>query len=206
MNDQAREKLIRHYSRLYRKALKKKGSGDVEIKADQYEKRLREMLASSEFRRHNVYPTMNVPLIMAMCLELRDFGLSDAEIMAITDVVFAGRRKLFDALIRIIDLLPGSFQIARKRNIRDHAKRVKDHSITYDTFIVSEDSVSYRISKCMYEEMLEAYGIRALCKIFCNTDTRSYEGLRRHVHFIRYSDLADGPYCHDEMRRKEQTK
>lgn len=60
----------------------------------------------------------------------------------------------------------------------------------------------YRISKCMYVEMFECYGIRSLCKIFCNTDTRSYAGLTRHVRFVRHSDLSDGPCCWDEVYRK----
>ena len=63
-------------------------------------------------------------------------------------------------------------------------------------------TVEYRISKCMYVEMFECYGIRSLCKIFCNTDTRSYAGLTRHVRFVRHSDLSDGPCCWDEVHRK----
>ena len=87
-------------------------------------------------------------------------------------------------------------------NIGDHEKRMTDGSITYDYFNVTRDKVEYRISKCMYVEMFETYGIRPLCKIFCNTDTRAYSGLTRHVEFIRHSDLSDGPACHDEVIRK----
>ena len=73
-------------------------------------------------------------------------------------------------------------------------------------FDVGEDRIEYRISKCAYVDMFEAYGIRSLCKIFCMTDTTSYENLRRHVTFIRHSDLSDGDACHDEIiqRRKSQ--
>ena len=126
MDKQAQEKLIRQYCRLYREALEKQSFSDAEIKTGQYAKRLKDMLASPAFKAHDVYPTMNVPLIyavIAMCLELRGFGLSDGDIMAFTDVVFAGRRKIFDTLIKIIDLLPTCFQIAKKWNIKDHANR-----------------------------------------------------------------------------------
>lgn len=203
------EKVIARYAKLYRSALKKQSFTDAEGKTRQYTNRLWEMLTSTQFQKHNVYPTMNVELIysvIAMCLELREFGLTDGEIITFTDVVFAGRRKFFDTLIKIINLLPNSFQIAKKWNINDHAKRVQDHSITYDSFKVSEDAVEYRISKCMYVEMFECYGIRGLCKIFCNTDTRSYAGLTRHVRFIRHSDLSNGPCCWDEVHRKEKAK
>ena len=85
-------------------------------------------------------------------------------------------------------------------------RRVRDGSITYDRFDVGEDRIEYHISKCVYIEMFEAYGIRGLCRIFCMTDTTSYEHLRRHVTFIRHSDLSDGEECYDEIvrRRKPQ--
>lgn len=86
-------------------------------------------------------------------------------------------------------MLPNAYQIARKWNISDYDKRVKDGSLTYDYFNVSEGKIEYCISKCVYIEMFEQYGIRSLCKIFCMTDTTSYENLPKHVRFIRYSDL-----------------
>ena len=82
---------------------------------------------------------------------------------------------------------------------------MKDGSITYDYFNVTRDSVEYHISKCMYIEMFAAYGIRPLCKIFCNTDIFAYTGLPKHVRFTRHSDLSDGPACFDEVERKTGT-
>lgn len=39
--------------------------------------------------------------------------------------------------------------------------------------------------------------------IYPTTDaTYIYAGLPRHVNFIRYSDLSDGPACFDEVVRK----
>lgn len=45
--------------------------------------RLREMYASENFRKHNIYPTTDATYIyavMAMCLEIRSFGYSGIEI------------------------------------------------------------------------------------------------------------------------------
>lgn len=200
------DRLVFKYTRLFRSAMKKQSIPDADGKAQRYSLRLQEMYASDQYRKHNIYPTMNVALIyavIAMCLELRGTGLSNKAIMAFMDTAFHGKRKFFDALIRLVNCLPNSFLIAKKWNISDHAKRVVDHSITYDTFVVSDDAVEYRISKCMYVEMFDAYGIRELCKIFCETDTRSYAGLTRHVTFIRHSDLSsDGGCCWDEVRRR----
>ena len=203
------EKTIRNYSKVYRKALSFRHCRDIEAKAAAYESRLREMYASERFKAHSVYPTTNtthVYAVIAMCLEMKAFGLTDTEIIEAVNHGFALRRNFFKRLIRLIDLLPNSFSIAKIWNISDHDKRVKDGSITYDRFNVSQDRIEYRISKCVYVEMFEAYGIRGLCKIFCMTDTTSYENLRRHVIFIRHSDLSDGDACHDEIirRRKPQ--
>ena len=163
------------------------------------------MYASDNFTKHNVYPstdTTHIYAVIAMCLELKTFGLGDSEIIETVNAGFSARRNFFRRLIRCIDLLPNSFNIARKWNISDHEKRVADGSISYDYFNVSDDRIEYSICKCVYVEMFETYGIRPLCKIFCMTDTTAYENLRRHVTFIRHSDLSDGPACYDEIIRK----
>lgn len=199
------DKQIGKYVKLYRKALKETGFSDVEELTEKYEKRLRKMYGSAAFKTHNIYPTMDVSLIyavIAMCLELKEKGLSDQEIMHFSDAVFKTRKKAFAALEKIIDILPNSYQIAEKWNIDDHEKRVKDGSITYDRFEVKDGRIEYCISRCMYVKMFEYYGIRSLCKIFCNTDISAYDKLTRHVKFTRYSDLSDGDCCHDIIERR----
>ena len=113
---------------------------------------------------------------------------------------------MFARLEKVIDVLPNSYQIAKKWNIFDHENRMKDGSITYDYFHVSEGKIEYCISKCMYIDMFEYYGIRKLCKIFCLTDETAYANLSRHVKFVRYSDLSDGECCHDEVIDKKSLK
>ncbi len=141
-----------------------------------------------------------------MCLELTEFGLSDKEIIEIVNGGFSGRRNFFKHMIRCIDLLPNSYQIAEKWNISDHDKRVKDGSIIYDQFDVSDGKIEYSISRCAYVEMFETYGIRSLCKLFCMTDTTAYSNLQKHVKFIRYSDLSDGDCCHDIIMDRKKSK
>lgn len=193
------------YSKIYRKALQNARLDNVEQRISAYSKRLSEMYVSDLFKEHNIYPTMNVVLIyavIAMCLELKEAGLSDPDIIDSINIGFSSRRRFFQNLIKFINLLPNSFEIAKKWNINDHGKRVKDGSITYDVFDVTKDKVEYSISRCMYVEMFEHYGIRSLCRIFCMTDERSYAGLTRHVEFIRHSDLSIGNCCHDEVIRR----
>ncbi len=200
------EKAIKTYSKSYRTALKKSGSADIDKKLKAFESRLREMYASENFKTHNIYPTTDttkIYAVMAMCLEIRSFGYSDKDTIEIVNKGFEKRRNFFKRIIAVINLMPNSFDIARKWNISDHEKRMKDGSITYDYFNVSKDKVEYSISKCMYVEMFETYGIRSLCKIFCMTDEFAYARLPKHVRFIRHSDLSDGPACFDEVIRKE---
>ena len=200
-------KAIRRYAKMYRNTLIRENFPETKEKENQYCSRLREMYDSHAFKEHNRYPSTDAILVyavIAMYLELRSFGLSNEEIIRFTEIMFQERRSFFDHLIHMIDLLPNSFAIVRLWNINDHAKRVKDGSITYDYFRAADSDIEYRISKCMYVEMFRYYGIRELCKIFCNTDIRAYTGLTRHVQFIRHSDLSSGECCWDEIHRKQR--
>ena len=199
------DKNIRTAAKTYRTILINEGMDNVDGRLSSFVNRLTDMYASEKFREHNVYPTMNVSniyAVIAMCLELKSAGMEDARIINAVDKGFEKRRSKFKKIIALINILPNSFNIARKWNKNDHAKRVDDKSITYDYFNVSKDKVEYRISKCMYVEMFESYGIRPLCRIFCVTDEFSYAGLTRHVKYIRHSELATGNTCWDEVIRK----
>ena len=199
------DKNIRTAAKTYRTILINEGMDNVDGRLSSFVNRLTEMYASEKFREHNVYPTMNVTniyAVIAMCLELKSAGMEDAQIINAVDKGFEKRRSMFKKIIAFINILPNSFNIARKWNKNDHAKRVDDKSITYDYFNVSKDKVEYQISKCMYVEMFESYGIRPLCRIFCMTDEFSYAGLTRHVKYIRHSELATGNTCWDEIIRK----
>ena len=203
------KKTIRNYTKIYRKALIKARISDIDAEIAAYEKRLKEMYISDNFKRHSNYPTTNavhIYAVIAMCLGLRNLNLSDSQIIDIINSGFETRRNFFWRLLRCIDMMPNAYQIARKWNISDHDKRVKDGSLTYDYFNVSEEKIEYCISKCVYIEMFEQYGIRSLCKIFCMTDTTSYEILPKHVRFIRHSDLSDGSCCHDEVIDKRRIR
>ena len=194
----------KEYIQVYRKILIDNSLGNVETGVKSYIKRLEEMYASENYKKHNNYPSMNVETIyavIAMCLELKQFGLSDREIIDVVDKGYESKRAAFKKLLRFIDLFPCSYNIAKKWNINDHAKRVEDGSIDYDFFDVSDDKVEYSLSGCRYIDMFEAYGIRPLCKIFCMTDEMAYASLTRHVKFIRHSDMSESDVCHDEVIR-----
>lgn len=198
------DKAVIEYTELFRTALTEHRLPEINRKVSQYRLRLETMYASDAYRKHNVYPTMNVErvyAVIAMCLELKAYepSFSDNEIIAFVNGIFEKKRGFLRALGKCINLLPNSYQIARRWNISDHDKRVRDGSLTYDSFQVTDRKIEYIISGCMYMEMFKYYGIRSLCKIFCMTDEFAYSLLPKHVRFIRHSDLSDGDSCHDEI-------
>ena len=191
--------------KLFASELKRRGIGAPDDMAAAYANRLGSMYASEQFRLHNIYPTTDTTLVyavIAMCLELREHGFTDAEAIDFCDSAFRARKKVVAFLEKLINLLPCAYGIVEKWNIDDHAKRVKDGSITYDLFEVTDGHIEYSISSCAYVDMFAAYGIRPLCRIFCKTDEFAYANLTRHIEFIRHSDLATGESCHDVIRRK----
>ncbi len=110
-------KAVMKYGKIYRKILVIGNHPDSDEKQEAYEKRLAEMYASPKYAEHNIYPTTNaeyIYAIIAMCLELREFGLSDKEIIDAVNRGFSSRRNFFKRLIKCIDLLPNSYQIAKK--------------------------------------------------------------------------------------------
>ena len=203
------EKKVKKYARIYKSALLANDFSDIEERVKSFVHRLQQMYISQIYAEHNVYPTMDVAKIyavIAMCLELKQDDYSDNEIIDIVNSGFAKLRKAFMILEKVIDSLPFAYTIAKKWNITDHENRVKDGSITYDFFNVEDGKIEYRISKCMYIEIFEYYGIRSLCKIFCITDGTAYSNLTKHVKFIRHSDLSCGDCCHDEVIDKKYVK
>lgn len=198
-------KVIRKYSKIYHSALIANHFLDIDFRVSEYECRLRKMIESEVFAKQNIYPTMDmikVYAVIAMCLELRKEDLSNREIIDIINSGFSQLRKMLAFLEDLIDRLPNAYQIAEKWNINDYKRRVKDGSITYDYFRVSDSKIEYQISKCIYIEVFEYYGIRDLCKIFCITDETVYSNLTRYVKFVRHSDLSNGECCHDEVIKR----
>ena len=199
------DKNLRSYAKYYRKILENEGIGNADERMTLYETRLRNMYNSEEFAKHNIYPSTNVYFVyavVAMCLELKDAGYTDDRIVPMVEKSMEGRWSAFVKILKFIDLFPFCFSVVRIWNRSDHADRVKDSSVTYDDFSLGKKKIEYNISKCMYVEMFAHYGIRPLCKIFCNTDLIAYSGLTRHVKFVRHSDLSDGNACFDEIFKK----
>ncbi len=207
MNEKEIDKTVRSYTRLFVNAMRNSDFNDIDSQAKRYSEMLREMYLSDQYKDHNQYPTMSVDRIyavIAMCLILKDKQYNKEDIIAFVNDAFQQTTRAVRRLMKVIDIFPWTYKIAEKWNINDHEKRVKDGSISYDYFKVEDGTIEYCISKCMYVEIFDSYGIRELCKIFCNTDINAYTNLTKHVCFTRYSDLSDGNCCHDLITRKNR--
>lgn len=201
------QKNIKQYSKMYKEAISRRGLEDVNGKVKAYEEKLAELYSSRQYKNFDIYPSIDmhkVYAVIAMCLILKNYGLEKDDIINIVNDAFRKLKKAFGCIEKIIDLSPLAWNIAKKWNLSDHENRVKDGSITYDYFNVEDNRISYGISKCMYADIFEHYGIREYCKIFCMSDTQAYANLTKHVEFVRYSDLSDGESCRDVIAKKER--
>ncbi len=200
---------VKRYTNLFEKCLKKNNFKDYKEISLKYSKKLDEMYKSDKFKEHNIYQTMDMYKIYAvllMCLVLKEYGLNKDERLKIVNSTFDGSRKTLYRIEKIIDDLPFAWKIVKKWNTREYKDRLKDGSITFDNFVIMDEKISYRINKCMYCEVFSYYGIREYCKIFCNADISAYSNLKKHIEFIRHSDLSDGDCCNDEIYKRGDKK
>ncbi len=78
------DKTINNYAKIYRKVLSQIKVENIDAEIDSYKKRLGEMYSSENFKKYSVYPTTNVVhvfAVIAMCLGLKCFNMSDIEII-----------------------------------------------------------------------------------------------------------------------------
>ena len=91
MNTKEIDKKYKAYSKYYKNLLVNEGIKDVDERMSSYEKRLKEMYNSKEFKAHNVYPSTNVSFVyavIAMCLELKEAGYTDERIVPVVEKVW----------------------------------------------------------------------------------------------------------------------
>lgn len=98
------EKNVKKYSKIYRKALTENKVSDVEVRVRSFEQRLAKMYASSVFTEHNIYPAMNVAMVyavIAMCLELKEYGYGHNEIISFVNSAFENVKRHLDFCIKL---------------------------------------------------------------------------------------------------------
>lgn len=84
---------------------------------------------------------------------LKEDCLNKEEVFKIINSSFDGLRKLLACVEKIIDIFSFAWKIVKKWNIKENENRLKDGSITFENFIVTDEKITYRINKFMYYEI-----------------------------------------------------
>ncbi|MBQ6806860.1 MAG: L-2-amino-thiazoline-4-carboxylic acid hydrolase [Lachnospiraceae bacterium] len=184
----------------FKKALKKRNNSRYKALSKEYYERYitsvkKEDWGENDFRLKSF---LNMFLGITSCKITMENGYSFEESIAIFDDVAHGVRVFSRWLFKMVDLFPNAFKTTRGSLLDDmrgpsagcwHTEIVTDN----------EKEFTYKITKCLYIETCEKYGIRDFCQVFCNHDNWAYGGLQKHVKFVRYSTLVEGDCCHDSF-------
>lgn len=198
------ERMVRKYTRLYERAIRRRKLYDAAEKTQAYRKTLTDMYASELYRQHSAYRSMNPPRVyamMAMILSLQNAGVEQAEIFEMVEETFCKSQKHLRRRAKLLDLYPGAWKIVRKRRIAAHKKHESDGSMAFDSFEADDECVNYQVHRCMYVEMFAAYGIREYSRIFCKMEHAADGFLPNHVWFMPHSDLLTGDCCRVELAK-----
>lgn len=195
-------KWMNQYSKLFAKAMKKIGREDYKKLEHMYRNRYMNHLCSKEFEEYLKYTSMTLELIYAaitfaqICLEI---GLTLEEAQEIWEEHIAkSKRNMLRMVIVIVDSMSRGYEKVVDFLKNDANIHMKDESLTYELLESDGKKLEYKITRCAYAEIFEAYGIRRFCKVFCNNDL-CLCAMQKKAKFIRHSDLIDGDCCHDEL-------
>ena len=133
--DRKLEFKVRRYTSLFREAVRKSDIPWPDKMTENYTARLTDMYNSDKFREHNVYPSTDVAkvyAVIAMCLEFKEYELDDDTIIELVNYAFRNVKLIATYIGKAVDELPCCYDLVRIWNVNDHAKRVKDESITYE--------------------------------------------------------------------------
>ena len=200
------------YARMIAKAMKKAGRSDYCELESAFYRRFRAHQQSEIYREYLAkYPSIGVEKVyigitFAQVLMQRGCSLDEALELWETRMI-AGKRRVLERFIRLIDRLGMGYDTVGKWLDKDKQARDRDGLILYSQYHYNSRELEYKIHTCMYVELFEHYGIRRFCKAFCNNDLCMCV-LQKSAKFIRYSDRVDGDYCHDKLinlTRKERS-
>lgn len=192
------------FAKIFARCMKKAGRSDSRALYWKYKTKYEELTGSDTYIEFSRYKTMGLNKVYAcivhvlMCLEL---GYSQDEAVELWEQhAVKGVRGLLNAMCKAFDLVPGeaAYKVIAGWLYKDAQERIEEDCLTYDMLDYSDDRLEYNITRCAYVDLFERYGIRDACKAFCNNDL-CIQASCRHARFVRYSDLIDGPGCHDAV-------
>jgi len=120
----------------------------------------------------------------------RERGLAMAEAIACYDYLAKPLRHFAAWLWNTVDLLPNGYQIVAK-NVRDDLTGPKGVCWTTEVIRDDEEAFEYRCHTCLYYDICREQGYPEAIQLFCNHDHHAWDGLHRHVRFVRYGGVGE---------------
>lgn len=120
----------------------------------------------------------------------RERGLAMKEAIACYGYLAKPLRGFASWLWNTVDLLPSGYQIVAK-NVRDDL--IGPKGVCWTTEIVRDDdeAFEYRCHTCLYYDICCEAGYPEAIQLFCNHDHHAWDGLHRHVRFVRYGGVGE---------------
>ncbi|MBP3894065.1 MAG: L-2-amino-thiazoline-4-carboxylic acid hydrolase [Atopobiaceae bacterium] len=183
-----------HYGKRLMHWYEQRGLAHEEARSirDQYLSRFTEAMDAADFGADNgrFSSYLNclsgvIPYAMA-----RERGLTQEEGVACYDYLAQPVRRFAAWLWNTVDLLPNGYQIVAK-NVRDDLTGPKGVCWTTEIIRDDEDAFEYRCRTCLYYDICCEQGYPEAIHLFCNHDHHAWDGLRRHVRFVRYGGVGE---------------
>jgi len=192
-------KWMTQFSKLFAKAMKKIGRSDYKKLENMYRNRYMDYLCSDEYEEYREHGSIELEIVYAaiahtkICLEI---GIALEEAMRIwEEMMIASERKNRRMLCSLIDNLKNGYKMAANHLEKEARKHKADESMTFEVLKRDEEKLEVKISRCVYVEIFEAYGLRELCRVFCN-NIHCLDAMEKSAKFEKYSSLLDGECCH----------
>lgn len=146
----------------------------------------------------------------------RERRLSVEEGIACYDYLAKPLRSFAAWLWNTVDLLPNGFEVVAK-NVRDDLAGPKGVCWTTEVVRDDDEAFEYRCHTCLYYDICCEQGYPEAIQLFCNHDHHAWDGLHRHVRFVRHGGVGErradgslsdgrsstepGCLCHDAFER-----
>lgn len=192
--------------------------GEAQAVRTEYLSRFHQAMDASDFGPDNGRFTSYLNCLSGICAYAlaRERGLSAEDGIACYDYLAKPLRDFSAWLWNTADLLPQGFKIVAG-NVRDDLTGPK--SICWTTEVIRDDdeAFEYRCHTCLYYDICCDAGYPEAIQLFCNHDHHAWDGLHRHVRFVRYGGVGEyradgslsdglsstepGCLCHDAFMR-----
>ena len=198
-------KWMTQYSKLFAKAMKKIGRSDYKKLENLFRNRYMDHLCSDEYEKYAKHGSIALEEVYAaithaqICIEI---GISIEEAMCIwKECIVADARKKANVMCGLLDNLKSGYKLLANCLEKEARKHKADESMTFEVLKREDDKLEVNISKCLYVEIFEDYGMRRLCRVFCDR-LNCLTNMQKSANYEKQESLLDGECCRMSFVRK----